>query len=264
LPSVTRFHGLEVALRQFGGARALRIVHPGGQVIPEHRHDWPLLTVAVLGGYDEQNEQEAMRLSGATVTLHPAGRCHSNCIHARGMETFSIEFDPDWARFRQLGLHLDRSHYWTVGPVLPAARALASHWRSSAPERDLANLTGHFLRNALASRPVALPRWLAEVEKLTAAPTIRSTAEIARRLDLHPGWLATEYRRATGEGLHETYSRRRIEIAVDLLRTTGLPIADIAAEAGFCDQSHLNRTMRRVIRLTPRQVREEAALLPIG
>ena len=46
----------------------------------------------------------------------------------------------------------------------------------------------------------------------------------------------------------------RIEVAEQLLRS-GMPVAEVAASAGFCDQSHLTRHFRRWLGTTPSKVR---------
>ena len=64
-----------------------------------------------------------------------------------------------------------------------------------------------------------------------------------------------------GEGIAETLRRRRVERAALRLRGGDAPLADIAAECGFCDQSHMNRAFRIVLGRTPLEVRREAVLL---
>ena len=49
----------------------------------------------------------------------------------------------------------------------------------------------------------------------------------------------------------------RIEIAQKLLNTTDKSIAEIAAEAGFYDQSHFTKRFRRVTGLTPLAYRKQ-------
>jgi AraC-like DNA-binding protein len=80
-------------------------------------------------------------------------------------------------------------------------------------------------------------------------------------LSLHPAWLARAYRAWRGEGIAETVRRRLVERAVLKLRSGGASLADVAAECGFCDQSHMNRAFRSVLGRTPLEVRREAALL---
>jgi AraC family transcriptional regulator len=78
---------------------------------------------------------------------------------------------------------------------------------------------------------------------------------------MHPRWLAHAYRQAAGEGMRDTIVRLRCEQAAHLLRSTDQPIAEIAAGAGFCDQSHLNRALGRLTGRTPVQIRSERRLL---
>jgi AraC family transcriptional regulator len=80
---------------------------------------------------------------------------------------------------------------------------------------------------------------------------------LSAALGLHPRGLAHAYRQATGEGLHDTILRRRVEKAANLLRGTDQSIADVAVCVDFCDQSHLNRALARFIGRTPVQVRAE-------
>jgi AraC-like DNA-binding protein len=48
-----------------------------------------------------------------------------------------------------------------------------------------------------------------------------------------------------------------VERAARLLRETDQPAAGIAAEAGFCDQSHVTRTFRHILGRLPSAVRED-------
>jgi transcriptional regulator GlxA family with amidase domain len=58
-----------------------------------------------------------------------------------------------------------------------------------------------------------------------------------------------------GESLQELAARVRVERAARLLRESDEPLSAIAIEAGFCDQSHMNRTFRRVLGRLPTAVR---------
>jgi AraC family transcriptional regulator len=257
-----RFHGLEIAVRTFGGARGLRIVHPAGQSISAHRHDWPLLTLPMLGGYCEECEDGTVVVDGPAAILHPAGICHANCIHSQGMETFSIEFDPAWLGSGAADLRLDRSSYWVGGEVPLGARSLIRLWSNpDASEAALRNATVSFLLAAVRQREKRSPMWFEKVALQLTSADPRTAGEVAANFGLHPRWLAQAYRSAAGEGLRETVVRRRVEQAVQLLRSTDEPIVEIALAAGFCDQSHLNRSLRRLTGRTPVQIRAERELL---
>ena len=87
--------------------------------------------------------------------------------------------------------------------------------------------------------------------------TTLKVSDLAREAHRHPSWVGSAYRHATGEGLPETAARMRVERATRLLRETDEPYASIAYDAGFCDQSHMNRTFRRVLGRTPVAVRKD-------
>ena len=250
------FKGLEIELHRYSGARALRVVHPETQQIDEHRHDWAYVGLYTLGQYREYYDGGEEDMAGPSVALHPAGRPHADVVGCEGLETLTIEFDRAWLRLHGFDRPLDRSRIWRGGAVALAGRRLQSVIQPArATEADLGRATAAFLNVALKSDAAPSFGWLPAVERALARG--RPTAEIARQLDLHPAWLARAYRAATGEGLHETARRRRVELAAGLLRRSETPLAEIALAAGFCDQSHMNRSFRKLLGRAPLQVRGE-------
>ncbi|MGE3976798.1 MAG: helix-turn-helix domain-containing protein [Nitrospira sp.] len=82
-----------------------------------------------------------------------------------------------------------------------------------------------------------------------------SLSTIAHVAEMSPSYFLTLFKRSTGLAPHRYLMAKRIERARALLTQTKLPIADIATQSGFADQSHLTRLMRRHTGLTPRLVR---------
>ena len=70
--------------------------------------------------------------------------------------------------------------------------------------------------------------------------------------------LKTVFREATGLPVHQYVLRRRVERAQALLREGKLPINEIALATGFAHQSHLARHMRRLLGVTPAEVKRQA------
>jgi AraC-like DNA-binding protein len=64
--------------------------------------------------------------------------------------------------------------------------------------------------------------------------------------------LIRAFGRHFGMSPHQYLTHRRIQFAKDQLRA-GRPIADIAAEAGFADQAHLQRAFKAQVAATPGQ-----------
>jgi AraC family transcriptional regulator len=134
---------------------------------------------------------------------------------------------------------------------------------------SLANvLAVHLIRHVLAprrperGRDGALPhgRLRAVVEyveeHLDAGPTLEQMATIAR---LSPYHFARQFKRATGLPPHQYVIMRRVERAQQLLQAgTGLSLAEVAADAGFSDQSQLTHHFKRLVGVTPGQFRTPA------
>ena len=77
-----------------------------------------------------------------------------------------------------------------------------------------------------------------------------SLAELTRVAGLSPFHLLRLFRRDAGVPPHEYQTQVRIAHARKLIRD-GLPLADAALQTGFFDQSHLTRSFKRIVGMTP-------------
>ena len=81
-----------------------------------------------------------------------------------------------------------------------------------------------------------------------------SLSAIARAAGLSPSHFNTLFKRSVGQPVHRYVVQRRVERAVDLICRRGMRLSSAALEAGFADQSHMARCMRRVLGVTPTEV----------
>jgi AraC family transcriptional regulator len=80
--------------------------------------------------------------------------------------------------------------------------------------------------------------------------------EIACAAGLSVSHFKTQFRKSLGLPPHQYLLRRRVERAAMQLRKGKMPIGQIALENGFCHQSHLALHTRRVLGLTPQELRD--------
>jgi AraC family transcriptional regulator len=126
-------------------------------------------------------------------------------------------------------------------------------------------LAVHLIRHIVApgraqlGRDGALPRGRLRAaveyieEHLDAAPTL---AEIAAVAGLNCYHFARQFKAATGLPPHQYVITRRVERAKHLLQAgTDLSLAEVAARAGFYDQSQFSRHFKRLVGVTPSQFR---------
>ena len=243
------------ALPSFSGASVRRVVYRSDARIPEHAHDWPLLSLFVMGGVLTETELGETFTAAPAAVFFRSGASHRNVMGPAGFEQIEIEFDPTWLKHTKLP---DAPvSQWAGGRARADARRLVQ--LCSTSEDGFRAALGDLLQKMNARETRAAPDWVGAVtQRLRADPSL-SAIELAANVQRHPSWLGTAYRRATGEGLQETAARFRVERAAQLLRESDQSFAAIAADAGFCDQSHMNRTFRRLLGRLPSDVRSDRA-----
>jgi AraC family transcriptional regulator len=84
-------------------------------------------------------------------------------------------------------------------------------------------------------------------------------ADVALACGLSRQYFTKAFKAATGVPPSHWLQQYRVEMAMQLLGTTALPIAEIAIECGFADQSHFTRVFSRFAGSSPRTWRKQRA-----
>lgn len=218
-----------------------------GDVEPEQGY----LVVVLDGGVAKSFGRRTIELSCGTVALLPAGATHSSRFAAVATRVVAVRprtpdaspvFAPELSRVR----HIRASTLATLGRRLAGELATKDDSWAMAAEGLALQLVAAAARTTPPPAPAA-GGWLSDVRDLLheAAPERRSLGELAGAVDVHPVHLAREFRRAYGSTVAEYSRGLRLEWAATELAGTQEPLADIAARAGFADQSHFTRAFRR-------------------
>jgi AraC family transcriptional regulator len=239
-------------LHRFTGAIVRRTIDPSRATVAEHAHDWPMLSLYVMGGYRNITECGEHDIAGPSFVFYRRGAAHRNDIGDAGFEQLEIEFDPDW---------------FGVSPLPREPVLLRIGGRGGACARKLAavcasGLTEEYLRHAVrgllsSAESNDVPGWIAEVDAALRDDPSRRIGELAGDIGVSAAWIGPAYRRGTGQSIKESAARLRVERAARLLRESDDGLASVAMQTGFCDQSHMNRLFGRVLGRSPRAVRQE-------
>jgi len=249
-----KIHDVREELGRASTAIASLTVLPAGRVVPGHVHANPYLALHVLGSYRDYGDRGASPVNGPAALYFPAGSTHEMAIGNAGLATIIIEFDSDALRRMVTGIdELKSPRFWLGGEIGRQARCLGQSWLAGTPSPQRFAQTTSLLKIALQSAPQpAAPQWLDELETFVDAEYRSPDAERwAEKIGVTRPWLTRAYRGWRGEGLCEALRRRRVEAAAILLESSDKPLAEIAAETGFCDQSHMNRAFKKYLGRTP-------------
>jgi AraC family transcriptional regulator len=103
-----------------------------------------------------------------------------------------------------------------------------------------------------------IPKWLMRAHDAirdccSSSLTIAKLAGIA---GVHPVHFARAFRQYFNCSPGEYLRACRLDRALELLRRSKLSIAEVALEAGYCDQSHFTKALHRAWRRTPAALRQ--------
>lgn len=160
-----------------------------------------------------------------------------------------------------------------VDPLLEQlAIAVAAALRDSDCEplyiESIANLMAAHLARTYSSRASAA-RIIPET-KLTACKIRRvidyveanlevelTLQRMAAEAEVSPLYFARAFKTTIGKSPHQYVITRRVEHAKELLRSTDLPLEEVAAAVGFCSQNHLSRMFLRHVGVPPGAYRRQ-------
>lgn len=244
-----------------GRVRCSEATYPAGLRLVEHVHERACITLVARGGHVERGARgrHETPCNAGMVVVRPAGEPHANEIAKGGVVNVELELDDA----------LVREHRLTLRPTIfrsPAALRLGAELRRALSARGpLSSLHAESLaletiahalaiREPRAETSAALDRAYARIEAEHRTPP--SIAELAAEAAMHPVSFARAFRARFGVSPSERMRQLRVAWAAEeLRRDPARPLAAIALEAGFCDQSHLSRALVRAFGRTPGELR---------
>ncbi len=137
-------------------------------------------------------------------------------------------------------------------------------YAQTATQMLAVHLLRHYTAKGLVVKEPAqglTPRQVSRVVDFAQAHLTQdlSLESLAQQTGFSPYHFARLFRRTTGESPHHFVLRLRIERAQCLLQQRDLPLAVVALESGFANQSHFTQVFKRHLGLTPRAYRQDCA-----
>jgi AraC family transcriptional regulator len=214
------FSGEALRHRELPGFALIEVAYSPGLKMGKHSHEPAYFGLVLQGDYTERHGQKTRNSNASALIFHPPGEDHAVEFHNRGARIFRVEIKPEC-------LERVREHS-TV-----------------------------FDSPAIDSTECSPPRWLRQAkdmlhDQFSENLTLEAIAEAVR---VHPVYLARAWRKYFHCTVGQYLRQLRIESACREIALSDTPLAEVAAAAGFYDQSHFSRTFKRITGLTPAEYR---------
>jgi AraC family transcriptional regulator len=231
----------------------MSIVH---REVPRHTHARAHFVLVVQGVYLTAALPDEGACGPGTLVFNPSGTTHRDRFRGRHGRFFAISVAPEIAS------HIERTIHVPVAFASEAvSRTIQAAYAEFHGKGDVCPMIMEGLGLELAGRAGQwpdlpdrrVPAWL-----VTARDAIRDSRDVRLRVSdvadqsgVHPIHLARGFRQFFHCSPGEYARRCRMERVVQLLTSEKAPLAEIALQSGFKDQSHLTHAFKRFMGVTP-------------
>lgn len=215
--------------------RAYETRHARGATLATHRHREAYVALVLDGDYIESSLDGPLRCQPGSLVLHPAFHAHGDRFGRIGARAVNLPLPPGLAVAAAM---LQQAHH------LAEAREVFMR----CPER-----LGELLACATPAPKPELPEWQAALMQ-ALADSDEAIGVLARRLGVSAEHASRTLGRSHGMPPNALRREARWRKAAALL-SGDTPLAEVAATAGFADQSHFHRVTRACAGCTPAELR---------
>ncbi len=262
--TVTEDGGVLVTSADVNGFTLAELRFPPDYVHGEFEPELPYLALVLDGALEKSFRLRTMQLDRACGVTMPAGATHGARFGSKGARIVIVKpksasnpVDGCLDRLVELRGHGLSWLAWRLAAELHApddAAPLAAE--GFALELLAATSRETRGREERVGRP---PAWLDSVEELLRSHIgdCLRLGEVADAVGVDPTHLARVFRARHGVSVGEYGRRLRLAWAATEVACSDTPLATIATQAGFADQSHFTRLFKHYVGTTPAAYRAQ-------
>ena len=247
----------------FGGLRLTESLHlPDGR-LDWHAHQACCLTLLLDGGMRESFRSQELDCRRGDLLVKPPEARHGTRFGSAGARCLIVELvDPAEGSLQACAPALGRVTRHPVDPAFTRRIVAELAARDTASDIVLEGIAMQLVGLAMRSTSTPdsshrAPAWLNAIHDRVRSDYLGklSIAELAATSGVHRDHLGRVFSRQYGCSIGDMVRDLRLSWAAEQLTETERELADVAVEAGFCDQSHFSRAFRRRFGMPPGRFR---------
>lgn len=234
-----------------------------GQSLNWHSHSNTAFIFVLDGSFEELGKRTSFNCRAKDILFRPKEQPHQNRFYQVGGRCLNIELSSTWLENHRTPL-ID--HQGTMLLKQTELRCLATklfhefliddRFSTIAAEGLLLEMVAQSGRMTDSAPGKAAP-WLAIVRDMLHSNfgDNITIVNLANSANVHPTHMIRAFRKHFGCTIGDYLRRLRIDYACSQLLESQKPLAQIALDSGFADQSHFTVTFKRFVGTTPGRYR---------
>lgn len=262
-----KFFGVARAQLCSGDFTVSAVTHASARMVPVHAHAHVFFSMVVTGHYREWFGKTHWDARPLAMVLRPAQVEHRDEIGPDGTLLLCVDIAPSyWNALADAGTRLQR-HAFDDRPMSHVALRLlrelcekSAGWRGIA-ESLVSEMVAEYFTDARRVQRRE-PHWLRRaIDRLHDDPANESLSAVAADLDLHPVHVSRMFKQHLGMTVSQYLRELRLQQVTRGLLESRKPLAALADDHGFADQSHMTREFSRATNWSPAKLRCECERL---
>ena len=231
--------------------------------LPSHYHQNNYLCYVKRGTYSEKFGNRTIHCTRGDLIIHPVQYEHSNTFFSSPVTCLNIELNSSIESYAK-NVPYVHTLQKIQDPALSILLAKISSEIFLSDEFSPLVIQGLVIQLfAQMARiqynfPLKKPLFLKKIEEILNEETGTSLdlTLLAKHAGVHPVHLANTFKKYNNKTIGEFFRELKLEKAISLLISTKLPLAQIAFQCGFSDQSHFTRAFKKYTHHTPTAFRQ--------